>query len=391
MHIVWFSWKDRGHPLAGGAEAVSGSIMDRLVRDGHSVTLITAQYPGSRTTEVSNSGIHILRGGNRYSVYWRAKKLYKTHVANLQKPDLVIDEMNTIPFFAATYVDADRCLLLTYQLAREVWFYQMAFPFSCIGFALEPLMLHVLSRFYQHTLTESRSSRDDLHRYGFKNVRIFTAGIDIQPLPKLPKKRDRSLVLSLGAIRPMKRTLHAVKAFEYARDLDVNLHMVIAGDKSSRYAAKVLAYIAKSRHSDAIDLCGSVSHDRKISLMQQAGVIVVTSIKEGWGLIVTEANSQGTPAIVYDVDGLRDSTQHDKTGFVTPNGNSRLLGQSIVRLVQSGRYESLRKKGWAISKAMSLEHSYTSFCKEAGITPGLTLPPAAASTPPPPARHGPAA
>ena len=36
--------------------------------------------------------------------------------------------------------------------------------------------------------------------------------------------------------------------------------------------------------------------------------MVHTSIREGWGLNVIEANAMGTPAIVYPVGGLVDST-----------------------------------------------------------------------------------
>ena len=46
-----------------------------------------------------------------------------------------------------------------------------------------------------------------------------------------------------------------------------------------------------------------------------------TSVKEGWGLIVTEAGSQGTPAIVYDVDGLRDIVVESETGVIFNSKN----------------------------------------------------------------------
>jgi len=42
----------------------------------------------------------------------------------------------------------------------------------------------------------------------------------------------------------------------------------------------------------------------------------MTSVREGWGLVVTEANACGTPAIVYDVPGLRDAVIHERTGLV---------------------------------------------------------------------------
>jgi glycosyltransferase involved in cell wall biosynthesis len=319
MHIVWLSWKDRGHPLAGGAEAVSGKLMDQLVLDGHTVTHITALYPGAQQEEVLR-GVRIIRGGGRYSVYIVARKLFKR--LNADDIDYVIDEMNTIPFCSALYSKRTN-VLLTYQLARKVWFYQMLFPISALGYLIEPLYLRLIAKRYSKVLTESESTKQDLVRYGFSDALVSTFRVSIEPTPleELPPKNDLTTVLSLGAIRPMKRTLEAVKAFESARDANPSLKMVLAGDDSDAYADKVKAYADKSRHRLAITFRGRVSATERLELMANSAVIIVTSIKEGWGLIVTEANSQGTPAIVYDVDGLRDSVRHGVTGIVSPDND----------------------------------------------------------------------
>ncbi|MEO6760874.1 MAG: glycosyltransferase family 4 protein [Candidatus Saccharimonadales bacterium] len=360
MNIIWMSWKDRSHPLSGGAEAVSGAIMDRLARDGHSVKHLTASYPGAKDDEKVN-GINIIRLGGRYSVYLKVKAYFKHNLA--EWPDVIIDEMNTIPFAAALY-SQKRTVLLTYQLARKVWFYQIVFPLSAIGYLIEPLYLRYIAPHYKMVLTESESTRQDMARYGFNTSRthIFQVGMELKPLQSLPKKADRSLVLSLGAVRPMKRTLHAVKAFESARDEDTSLHMVIAGSTSSSYGQKVIQYVNNSRHVDFIEVKGRVSDNEKTDLMHQAGIILVTSVKEGWGLIVIEANSQGTPAAVYDTDGLRDSVQNGKTGLLVNDGNYVAMGSTIVNLLNDDAlYNNLREAAWMWSKEFTLENSYQSF------------------------------
>lgn len=358
MRILWLTWKDRRHPAAGGAETVSGEIMDRLIRDGHEVKIVTARYPGSRVHETIN-GLEIFRTGNRYTVYLRAKKLYKKYLNGWA--DVVIDEMNTIPFGSAFY-SKTRNILLAYQLTRRVWFYQMFFPLSLIGYSLEPLMLRILARKYALSATESNSTKRDLQKYGFKDVRIFRVGIDLTPLESLQDKKDKNIILSLGAIRPMKRTLDAVKAFEVARDEKGDLRMVIAGDISSTYAKRVLLYIERSRHADAIDVKGRVSVTERHELMRTSSLILVTSVKEGWGLIVTEANSQGTPAVVYDTDGLRDSVQDTVTGALSPNGDYLAMSRQIIDLLANhSMYESMRDHAWQWSKQFTFENSYRDF------------------------------
>lgn len=359
MKILWLTWKDRSHPLTGGAETVSGEIMDRLVRDGHEVKVITARYTGSLAQEVIG-GITILRAGNRYTVYARARSIYKKSLDGWA--DIVIDEMNTLPFWSGSY-NKTKNFLLCYQLAREVWLHQMVFPLSRIGYISEPYMLRKLSMSYPTAITESQSTKKDMEKYGFRNVKTFRVGMALEPLKKLEMKKS-NIILSLGAVRPMKRTLHAIKAFEIARDQNKNLRMIIAGDTSGPYSRKVIKYIDKSRHASAIKVMGRVSSSEKIKLTQQADIILVTSVKEGWGLIVTEANSQGTPAIAYDVDGLRDSVKNNETGLLSPNSDYETMGNQIVSLLSdTKKYESLRLNAWQWSKGFTFENSYADFMK----------------------------
>ena len=358
MKILWLTWKDRSHPLSGGAEAVSGEIMDRLVRDGHKVKMITAKYEKSKDHETIN-GLEIFRVGGRYSVYLKAKKLYKEKLNGWA--DVVIDEMNTIPFGSGFY-NKSKNILLCYQLAREVWFHQMIFPLSFIGYSLEPIMLRVISKKYPTVLTESNSTKLDMNKYGFKNVNTFRVGMELKPLPRLGKKTRSNVILCFGSIRPMKRTLHAIKAFEIARDNNPNLKIIIAGSNQGLYARKVTKYVSKSRHSNSIDILGKVSPKKKLDLMRQADIILVTSIKEGWGLIITESNSQGTPAIAYDVDGLRDSVQDKITGLLIPNSSFQAMGNGIIDLLSNDTvYESLRHEAWQYSKNFTFENSYYDF------------------------------
>ena len=366
MNILWFSWKDRHHPNAGGAELVTSELLDRLVRDGHSVKMITARYKGSHSSEILDNGISTFRTGNRFTVYLKANRLYKASMRDWA--DIVIDEMNTIPFMPRVSKGKLK-VLFNHQLAREVWFYQMPFPISCIGYLLEPLMLRYISNKYDSIITVSKSTQEDLARYGFKDIHIIREGITMKPLSTLTSKKEPPIVLIHGAIRPMKRTLDAVKAFEAALKSMPSLQLVITGDATSKYATEtVLPYIKNSRYSEKIQVLGRVSADKRLELMQQASTILVASIKEGWGLIVTEANSQGTPAVVYDVGGLRDSVRDKKTGLLAKAGDPEALGSKIIELLEDKKqYEKLRKAAWEWSKEFTFENSYKDLVKITGI------------------------
>lgn len=368
MKIVWFSWKDINHPAAGGAENISWEIMKRLVINGHQVRLITVRYKGSSRRETID-GVEVFRTGNRLSVYPKAAFLFRLQMSKW--PDKVVDEMNTIPFAVGFYSSKKR-ILLAYQLARKVWFYQAPPPISYLGYIIEPIYLYALSRRYKIVLTESESSRQDFAKYGFStnNTKVFRVGINLKPVKALSATKSADSLLVLGAIRPMKRTLDAIKGFEIARDNNPNLSLKLAGSDNGEYASKVRDYVQQSRHAEAIQVLGRVSESRRLDLMSRASLIMVTSIKEGWGLIVTEANSQGTPAVAYDVDGLRDSIKNGVTGLLVESGDTNALGSAVSKLLSNtDQYSVMRKQAWLDSQQYTFDNCYQDFTTAAGINP----------------------
>src|SRR6185369_1248424 len=188
-------------------------------------------------------------------------------------------------------------------------------------YLIEPLATRLLGRSGTSLITVSASTRRELESYGFAadKAHVISEGIELTPLYMLESayKFARPTVLSLGGMRAMKRTLHQIQAFEIAKKRLPELQLKIAGDASGPYGQQVLQYIANSPYAADIEYLGKVSWQEKMQLMRSCHVITVSSVKEGWGLIVTEAASQGTPAVVYNVPGLRDSVRHNQTGIVT--------------------------------------------------------------------------
>lgn len=356
-NIVWFSWKDYWHPQAGGAEVVGHELMTRLSQDGHNVTLLTASYADAQQV----APYRIIRGGNKVSVYIWAAWYYMRNLRN--KTDLVIDECNTVPFFAGWYAGCKH-INFFHMLCRKIWFYELPQPLSFIGWLAEPVYLRIMKR--GTTLTVSESTKADLIRVGVKanDINIISEGLELKPAIDLNHEKYVSpTVLSLGTMRSMKRTLEQVKAFEIARQSMPDLRMILAGNSDTAYGRKVLAYIGASKHKDAIKLLGKVSPNKKLEVMRSSHLLLVTSVKEGWGLVVTEANSQGTPAIAYDVDGLRDSVVHEKTGIITSE-NPQAMADAITNLLtQPAKYAKIRAAAYAMSKSITFNKAYADFKK----------------------------
>ena len=363
MRIVWMSWKDREHPQCGGAEVVTDNILRRLSADGHEVTLLTADYKGAKLFD----DINVVRGGNRFTVYFHAWLYYQKHLQD--NTDLVVDEMNTIPFFARWYAGVPN-VLMVHQLAREIWFYQLPWFIGWIGYVLEPVYLFLLRN--QPVIAVSDSTKKDLMKYGFhdKKISIISEGIHLPVVSNLDliDKYDQPTMLGHGAMRAMKRTLDQIRAFEIAKASIPNLRLKLSGDSGDPYGQKVLESIEGSPFKNDIEYLGRVSDEEKRELMQRCHVIAVTSVKEGWGLIVSEAASQGTPAVVYDVDGLRDSVQQNRTGIIADENTPAGLARGIVDVLSNHeKYDAFRQYGWEASKRLTFDQCYKDFSRAIAI------------------------
>ena len=61
---------------------------------------------------------------------------------------------------------------------------------------------------------------------------------------------------------------------------------------------------------------GRVPEQEKHRLLCSAWLLMHPALVEGWGIVVSEAAIRGTPAVAFDVPGLRDSVVHGETGML---------------------------------------------------------------------------
>lgn len=305
MNVLVYNWRDIEHPDSGGAEVFTHEVLERLVDRGHEATLFTASFDGA-APETTIDGVHVVRSGGRFTVYRQAAKTYRRRFRG--DFDVVVDEINTRPFMTTQFVEETPVVALIHQLAREFWFYETPFPVSHLGYYW--LEDRWLKRYINvPTITVSESTRGDLAELGFEDVTVVPEGIDVDPLEEVPEKREDPSLLFVGRMTEAKRPHHAVEAFDHLKDRLPEARLDVVGD------GYMLEDI-RERAGPDVHVHGYVSGERKLELMRRSHLLLVPGVREGWGLVVTEANAMGTPAVGYDVHGLRDSIKDGRTGVV---------------------------------------------------------------------------
>jgi glycosyltransferase involved in cell wall biosynthesis len=77
----------------------------------------------------------------------------------------------------------------------------------------------------------------------------------------------------------------------------------------------------------------SLPHSEILKLMREHDVFVFPSLFEGFGLVITEAMSQGTPVITTDRTAGPDLIQHGKNGWIVEAGSTIAIQKVIEDLL----------------------------------------------------------
>jgi glycosyltransferase involved in cell wall biosynthesis len=78
----------------------------------------------------------------------------------------------------------------------------------------------------------------------------------------------------------------------------------------------------------------SLPHAEILNLMRQHDVLIFPSLFEGFGLVITEAMSQGTPVITTDRTAGPDLLKHGENGWLIEAGSTLALQESIEKILE---------------------------------------------------------
>jgi glycosyltransferase involved in cell wall biosynthesis len=313
------------------------------------VEWFSASFPGAAAVE-ELEGIRFVRAGRQWTVHLRAFKRYRKSLRD--RFDVVIDEVNTMPFFTPLWAGIP-VFMLIFQLAREVWWYESPFPISAVGYAIEPMYLMSYRR--TPVFTISRSTEQDLRNLGFEGT-ITVIPIGIEEIASGSRaKAESATFLYVGRLAPSKRIEHLIHSLAQFRRATGTGTLWLVGRGAEGYKRSLDKLAQRLRVADSVVFWGAVSSQEKHRLMAEAHALVMTSVREGWGLVVTEASACGTPAIVYDVPGLRDSVRNEVTGLVVQPKPGSLFNAMIRITSDSGLYSRLAAEGQRWSGTFSFD------------------------------------
>lgn len=310
MKILLLCWRDSTHPQGGGSERYLERVGEYLAAQGHEVVYRTAKHTDAPRRS-TREGVRYERAGGKYGVYLAAPfSVWRN------RPDVVVDTQNGIPFFARLYTRSP-VVLLTHHCHREQW--PVAGPLiGRLGWFLESRVAPRVYRGAQY-VTVSASSKRDLQAIGVRGADIEIVENGADPVPEgeqLLADATRTHLITLSRLVPHKRLEMAVDA---AAAIDGAVLDVVG---SGWWEDRLRAY-ARDRGlgGDTVRFHGHVSEAEKHALLERAAVHLMPSRKEGWGIAVIEAAQHGVPTVAFaDAGGVSESIRNGVTGRLVASG-----------------------------------------------------------------------
>ncbi|MEM1183158.1 MAG: glycosyltransferase family 4 protein, partial [Acidobacteriota bacterium] len=338
VRILILNWRDPEHPQAGGAEGYLHAVARRWAMAGHRVCWLAGAAPGLAAGRRLD-GVDIVRRGRSYGVFPAAATHYLSHLRG--RVDVIVDSENGIPFFSPLYSRVPK-IVLVHHVHQEVFRRELPVGASHLAAWLEASAMPWAYR-RDAFVAVSPSTRQDLADLGVpaEQIAIIHNGLDAD-LFHPPDRSDAAegqrtrppTVLWIGRLRRYKCVETVIDAASLWAQSHPTLQLLIAGDGPSR--PELEERVRGHRLGDRVSFLGFVDDRRKVKLLQDADLVVQTSMKEGWGMTVIEANACGTPVVASRVAGLKDSVRDGETGQLVPWNDASALADAVTALIDDG-------------------------------------------------------
>lgn len=354
-HVVLFNWRDTSNPEGGGSERYVEAMARGLVRHGARATIFCAAHDQAPADEVID-GVRFVRRGDHLAIYilGALRLLFR----RFGRVDLVVDVQNGLPFFTRLVTRAP-VVVLVHHVHKEQW--PVVFPglLGRVGWWIERA---AAPRIYRHSqyIAVSRATRAELIALGIGRERIAVVHNGTSPPPPLDIPRSPVPALCvLGRLVPHKQVEHAVDVVVALRQDHPDACLTIVG--SGWWEKELRSYVSSVGADDVVCFAGHVSERRKHEILAQSWLMLLPSLKEGWGIVIGEAGSHGVPTVAYSsAGGTRESITDGQSGVLVDTP-AEFTAAARRLVADHAERERLGDGARALSHTFSWEHSQSSF------------------------------
>ncbi len=150
-------------------------------------------------------------------------------------------------------------------------------------------------------------------------------------------KENDFIISNVGRLVEQKGQIYLLKAMnQIVNDLKINnIKCLIVGEGEERETLE--SFIQENKLSKYISLVGV--HSNPYYFVKKADLFIMSSIWEGFGIVILEAQAVGTPILASKVEGIKELVTHNENGILVESRNVEKLREEIINFY-SGKYNT---------------------------------------------------
>jgi glycosyltransferase involved in cell wall biosynthesis len=366
----------------GGAERWYRNLAERLAHEGHEVTYLTLRQWDKRGEQPRlKHGVRVVTAGPRMALYTASGRrrilpplVFGAGVlAHLLRNGRRYDVVHTcsFPYFSPLAAAAVRPLM-GFELvvdwfevwSRAYWREYLGAARGRVGELVQRLCVLAPQRAFCFSELHAKRLREEGLRGNVTVLRgLYTD--PAEPITKARRAQDAAsraaepMVLFAGRLIPEKRVTLAVAAIALAVEQIEGLRGEFLGDGPEREALE--AAIARHGLEGAVTARGFTDTETVDAEMRRATCMLLTSQREGYGMVVVEAAARGTPSVVVagEDNAATELIVEGVNGTIATRSDPAAVADAIVRIYESGLALRESTAAWFAENAerLSLESS----------------------------------
>jgi glycosyltransferase involved in cell wall biosynthesis len=168
---------------------------------------------------------------------------------------------------------------------------------------------------------------EEVEGFDGESFEIVHYGIEPDGLTR-PYHGTSPRLLCVGRLIPIKGHIVLLRAVAQAAHELPDVTLDVAGRGPLEPALRALA--KELGIGDRVRFLGQVAPIQRA--IEEAAIVVVPSMGEGFGMVALEAMERARPVIAAEIGGLGELVDDGVTGLLVPPGESEPLARAIVRL-----------------------------------------------------------
>ena len=338
--------------LGGGAEKHIVDLANGLCEKGHTIAILVFDLKGTKgaRAENINPGVEIISARSNYVRPFFLRGSYEVaRVISKWKPDVLCSmTWSTKPLAAVVgrllrtkvvLVASNNPLLeLSYALPKRwrIWPKSFAFFYRKRIYSLADVVVAVSKGVGMGTK----------ELFQLNKVKTVHNGINIEEVVEKSETADTfphahkyfhdnyPVLVATGRMHIQKGYPYLLEALKIVNET-TEARLIIIGD--GKLKDKLLLKAKSLGISEKVDMVG-----KKVpyAYMRHGDIFVLSSLWEGFGLVLVEAMSLGMPVVSTDCDyGPNEVIENEKSGLLVPVADPPKLASAILRLIKD---ENLR-------------------------------------------------